>query len=93
MNDIDILIRKEDLATIYAVYAEMGFFSAAELFGNGSRKQEKFSHHSPPFFSRDLACMIGTHWGLITPLAPYQLDYDAIWSRVVDIITANDRPL
>ena len=28
--------------------------------------------------------MIGTHWGLITPLAPYKLDYDAIWSRVRD---------
>src|SRR5262249_34513170 len=28
---------------------------------------------------------IGTHWGLITPLAPYRIDHDAIWSRVVDI--------
>jgi hypothetical protein len=28
---------------------------------------------------------VGTHWGLITPLAPYTIDYDAIWSRVVDV--------
>jgi len=88
MNDIDILIRKEDLDEIYAVYEEMKFFSAAELFGKEGKKQEKFSHHSPPYFSRDLTCMIGTHWGLITPLAPYKLDYDAIWSRVVDITLA-----
>ena len=63
----------------------MRFFSAAELVGGSPRKQEKFSHHAPPFFSRDLKLMVGTHWGLITPLAPYTLDYDAIWSRVVDV--------
>lgn len=85
MNDVDILVRRADLDAIYAIYDEMRFFSAAELVGGNPRKQEKFSHHAPPFFSRDLKCMIGTHWGLITPLAPYTIDYEAIWSRVVDI--------
>ncbi|MBI4508019.1 MAG: nucleotidyltransferase family protein [Deltaproteobacteria bacterium] len=85
MNDVDILVRREDLDAIYDIYGRMGFFSAAELVGGSPRKQEKFSHHAPPFFSRDLKCMIGTHWGLITPLAPYKLDYSAIWSRVRDI--------
>jgi len=88
MNDLDILIRKEDLDDVYKVYDELNFFSAAGILGGKDqdpRKQEKFSHHCPPFFSRDLKCMIGTHWGLITPLAPYELDYDAIWSRVGDI--------
>jgi hypothetical protein len=84
MNDVDILVRREDLDAIYAIYDEMRFFSAAELTGS-KKKQEKWSHHAPPFFSRDLKCMIGTHWGLITPLSPYRLDYDAIWSRVRDI--------
>lgn len=84
MNDVDILVRREDLDAIYAIYDEMRFFSAAELTGS-KKKQEKWSHHAPPFFSRDLKCMIGTHWGLITPLSPYKLDYDAIWSRVRDI--------
>ena len=85
MNDVDILIRRRDLDAIYDIYEEMRLFSAAELVGGSPRKQEKFSHHAPPFFSRDLKLMVGTHWGLITPLAPYTLDYDAIWSRVVDI--------
>ena len=85
MNDVDILIRKQDLDTIYDIYEEMRLFSAVELVGGSPRKQEKFSHHAPPFFSRDLKLMVGTHWGLITPLAPYTIDYDAIWSRVVDI--------
>ena len=85
MNDVDILIRRQDLDAIYDIYQEMRYFSVAELVGGSPRKQEKFSHHAPPFFSRDLKLMVGTHWGLITPLAPYRLDYDAIWSRVVDI--------
>jgi hypothetical protein len=84
MNDVDILVRKQDLDAVYDIYEKLQFFCAAELVGGSPRKQEKFSHHAPPFFSRDLKCMIGTHWGLITPLAPYTLDYDAIWSRVED---------
>ncbi|MEM7392101.1 MAG: nucleotidyltransferase family protein, partial [Verrucomicrobiota bacterium] len=92
MNDLDILIRFDDLDTIYEIYRDLKFFSAAEILGGKEkdpRKQEKFSHHAPPFFSRDLHCMIGTHWGLITPLAPYKVDYAAIWSRVVDIECAS----
>jgi hypothetical protein len=85
MNDVDVLVRKRDLDAIFAIYQELGFFSAGELIAGESRKQEKFSHHAPPYFSKDLRCMIGTHWGLITPLAPYTIDYDAIWSRVVDV--------
>jgi hypothetical protein len=85
MNDVDILIRKQDLDAIYDIYEEMRYFSAVELVGGSPRKQERFSHHAPPFFSRDLKLMVGTHWGLITPLAPYTIDYDAIWSRVVDV--------
>ena len=85
MNDVDILVRKQDLDAVYDIFQEMRYFSAAELVGGSPRKQEKFSHHAPPFFSRDLKLMVGTHWGLITPLAPYTIDYDAIWSRVVDV--------
>jgi hypothetical protein len=85
MNDVDILVRKQDLDPIFDIYDALGFFSAGELLGGEPRKQEKFSHHSPPYFSKDLQCMVGTHWGLITPLAPYTIDYDAIWSRVREV--------
>lgn len=85
MNDIDLLVRQEDLDGVFDVYEALDFFSAGELIGGNPREQEKFSHHSPPFFSKNLDCMVGTHWGLITPLAPYEIDYEAIWSRVVDV--------
>ncbi len=82
MNDVDILIRQEDLETVYDIYEELNYFSMGELLGDKPRKQEKFSHHTPPFFNRKLSLMVGTHWGLITPLAPYTLDYNSIWDRV-----------
>ncbi len=85
MNDVDILIRREDLEAVYDIYEELDYFSMGELLGDKPRKQEKFSHHTPPFFNRKLTLMVGTHWGLITPLAPYTLDYEAIWSRVEEI--------
>jgi len=91
MNDVDILVRKQDLDAVYDIYEEMRLFSAAELVGGEPRKQEKFSHHAPPFFSRDLKCMIGTHWGLITPLAPYKLDYEGIWERIEPIDFYGDK--
>ena len=68
---------EQDLDATYDIYEEMRLFSAVELVGGSPRKQEKFSHHAPPFFSRDLKLMVGTHWGLITPLAPYTIDYEA----------------
>jgi len=85
MNDVDILVRRGDRDAVYAVYDEMRFWCAAQLMGGSAKKQEKHSHHAPPFFSRDLTCMVGTHWGLITPLSPYTFDYDGIWSRVADV--------
>lgn len=82
MNDIDILIKQQSLDDIFDVYEELRFFALTELLGKNPRKQEKYSHHLPSFISRDLKCVVGTHWGLVTPRAPFTIDYDAIWARV-----------
>jgi hypothetical protein len=84
MNDIDILIKREDLEKILDIYDEMDFFSLSELFGGDPRKVSNYSHHLQPVVSKDINCVIGTHWGLITPKAKYKYDYDAIWSRTFE---------
>lgn len=84
MNDVDILIHKKDLDKIFEVYEELGFFSAGELLGKSAREHDEFSHHLPPFFSKSLNLMIGTHWELHTPMRSYRLDYQALWQRVVE---------
>ncbi len=84
MNDVDILIHQKDLDKIFDVYTELKYFSGGELLGKPARDHDQFSHHLPPFFSRNLNLMIGTHWELHTPLRPYRLDYKGIWERAVD---------
>lgn len=83
MNDVDILVHREDLDKIFEVYNKLDYFSAGELLGKSAREHDEFSHHLPPFFSKNLYLMIGTHWELHTPLRPYRLNYSKIWSRVV----------
>ncbi|MGK0367050.1 MAG: hypothetical protein ACI9QD_000183 [Thermoproteota archaeon] len=82
MNDIDIMIHKKDLKKIFKVYNDLKYFSAGELLGKSAEEHEEFSHHLPPFFSRNLDLMIGTHWELVSPMRPYQIDHKAIWDRV-----------
>lgn len=82
MNDIDLLIRKEDLSSIINIYNEAGLFCIGERIGGKPEKQLKTSHHLPPYVHKNLKCMFGTQWGLKSPLAPYEIDYAAIWQRV-----------
>ena len=82
MNDIDILVKLEDAPAAMEVYRQLGMFSSSAVLGKEPKVKPKRSHHLPSFVSRDGALVVGTHWGLITPLAPYTIDYEAIWSRV-----------
>jgi hypothetical protein len=77
MNDIDILVKKKDMPIVYEVFASFYLLTAAPL-DTDIKKQEKFSHHAPPFFNRSLEVFFGTHWdiaaptrGLSTPVADF----------------------
>jgi hypothetical protein len=82
MNDIDILVRLGDVPAVMDVYGAAGMFSSASVLGTDVQVKPHRSHHLPSFVSKDGALVVGTHWGLITPLSPYRIDYAAIWSRV-----------
>ncbi|MCP2275911.1 nucleotidyltransferase domain-containing protein [Nocardia amikacinitolerans] len=82
MNDLDILIELDQVDTAIEIYRELGLFATSELLGKAPKVRSERSHHLPSFVSRDGALVVGTHWGLITPLAPYTIDYGAIWNRV-----------
>lgn len=83
MNDVDFLVTLADARKLYAIYEELGFFCVAPLMGDSAQRQEKYSHHMPPFVSRDLTGVLGTHWGLISPLTPYKIDIGSLWERKV----------
>ncbi len=82
MNDIDILVRLDDVPAVMEIYCSLGMFSSTAVLGKEPKAKPKRSHHLPSFVSRDGALVVGTHWGLITPLSPYTIDHEAIWSRV-----------
>lgn len=82
MNDIDTLIRVEDVDAVLKVYSRLDLFSVSAIFGKEPRAQVTRSHHLPTFVSPDGDLLVGTHWGLITPKAGYTVDMEAIWSRV-----------
>lgn len=81
MNDFDLLFKREDLDRLAEVYQELGYSTAAALGGN-FRDQEKYSHHWPLFFSKDMCLFIGTHWGLVSPFGKIKLNDEEIWQRV-----------
>lgn len=81
MNDIDILILKKDAKHALEIFKQLNYFCVSAPLGNSAKDQIASSHHFPPFFSPDLHCMIGTHWGLISPHSFIQLNYEEIWKR------------
>lgn len=83
MNDIDFLIRRQDLSALAKIYQELGFQSIAELHVEGHQADEKYSHHWPPYVSPDLNCVMGTHWNLVSPLSGIQMTEDDLWNNPV----------
>ena len=81
MNDIDILILKKDARGALDVFKQLNYFCMGALIGDSAEDHIENSHHFPPFFSPNLECMIGTHWGLISTHSSIQLNYRDFWKR------------
>tara|TARA_B110001454_G_scaffold183141_1_gene178136 strand:+ start:70981 stop:72378 length:1398 start_codon:yes stop_codon:yes gene_type:complete len=83
MNDVDFLVKTSSLDQLDVIYKDLNLECAASLGGSNYRKQEKFSHHWPPFFTRTMDCVLGTHWNIMTPLSKIKIDETALWSHTV----------
>jgi hypothetical protein len=82
MNDIDILVRREDLQSVRQIFTDENLVSAAEITHNDGKLQ-KISHHWPPFATTDLNCFFGTHWNIVSPLRDVHVDEKSLWKRKV----------
>lgn len=80
MNDIDILVKKEDLTLIYEIFLKHHLLTAAPL-EDDFRKQEKYSHHWPPFFDRKLDLFFGTHWNIAAPTRKLVIPLQEFWTE------------
>lgn len=80
MNDIDILVKREDLGLIDDIFFKNDLLTAAPLEAD-IRKQEKYSHHWPPFFDKKLDVFLGTHWNIAAPTRGLHIPIEDFWKN------------
>jgi hypothetical protein len=84
MNDIDLLVREQDLDRAEELMAELGYFSY-----EGWRSKDWYRrnhHHLAPFINQDNGIKIEIHRDIILPGKPFYVDIRKSWDRVQDII-------
>lgn len=79
MNDADVLVRPEAVAATRGLLEGLGFVCVTDLFGKSIFPEG--SHHCPPYLSPDRRCVVGLHWGLVSPKGPFQPDMAALWAQ------------
>lgn len=85
MNDIDLLVRKQDLPKCLEIMQELGYktttyFNLAD--GNFDTK------HVPPMVKPG-GVLVELHWSLLEEDEPFTIDAEALWERMVPAIIAN----
>lgn len=74
MNDVDLLIKKEDFANVVTILEECGFstFSNQNAHGN---------HHTLPFFHPPSKTALGIHWNLVSE-KKNSIPVDMLWENM-----------
>ena len=85
MNDIDILVKKQDLAESLKVLQELGYKPTAYFSLDDQNIDTK---HVPPM-EKAGGYMLEVHWTLLEEYEPFTIDFDALWDRMVPVKIAN----
>jgi hypothetical protein len=76
MSDMDLLVKKEDLARAGRILRNLGYqpyFPVSEITW-------KKHHHLPPF-TNNSGAIIELHWNIVTPDSRLKVDLDGLWER------------
>ena len=85
MNDIDILVRKQDLGTCMHVLEQLGY-SPTSYFSLSDQNID--TKHVPPMQKKGGA-LVEVHWTLLEEDEPFSIDFDALWDRMKPTRIAN----
>ncbi len=85
MNDVDLLLKPEDMVKAYRILEKLDFFPIGEPLAGDAESRLKYTHTAVPYVSRDFQCVVGMLWGIKSPLSGYKIDYAAMWERSVEI--------
>lgn len=77
MSDVDILVRRENLAGARDILLSMGYISSSPLTAEA---QTQISHHIQPLVS-PRRTIVEVHWTLARPDRPFKPDLDGLWQR------------
>lgn len=85
MNDIDILIKKKDLAECINILEGLGYKPTTYFSLDDANIDTK---HVPPM-QRESGAMVEVHWTLLEEDEPFTIDADALWERTLPATIAN----
>lgn len=77
MSDIDLLVRRENLAGARDALLGLGYVSSSQL---SAEAQTHISHHIQPLVS-PRRTIVELHWTLARPDRPFRPDLDGLWQR------------
>jgi hypothetical protein len=84
MGDIDLLIRKEELAGVEDWLSRLGYC----LYKSRNEKELLAEHHYHWVFTKREATPIEIHWNLRHAEGPLRIDVDGLWKRAVPATVA-----
>ena len=77
MNDIDLLVRREDIPKAVEILNNIGF--RMESHFDPELRNEDIKH-VPPMWN-DLGQLIELHWNLLEENEPFDIDMDQVWAQ------------
>ena len=89
MGDIDLLVRKEDLHRVQALFQALGFSEMDRRPGFASA----FSYTLKFFVERSVMVIVEPHWTIAYPPFTDRLDMEAVWSRCVPARVVGEQTL
>lgn len=89
MGDIDLLVRKEDLHRVQAMFRNLGFTEMDRRPGFASA----FSYTFKFFVERSFMVIVEPHWTIAYPPFTDRLDMEAVWSRCVPTRVVGEQTL
>lgn len=85
MNDIDILVKKQDLPKSLAVMHELGYKPTSYFSLDDENVDTK---HVPPM-EKTGGAIVELHWTLLEEDEPFTIDAEALWQRTLPARIAN----
>ena len=93
MKDVDVLVRRRDLADAYGVLLELGNGAGEIADLEADVEVECARHHHLPPVTMPNAVPVEVHWNITPPNVPVAIDMDGIWARARDTRIAGARAM